>query len=208
MKIIEIIHELVKLDNEIRQKFMYHHEYVFECQRCGECCTNDLVLITIPDLIRILDYTGKSISKVCFKVRDKPLLSLKTKKLTPERDRGKSKGYNKVCIFYNYNDHVCEIYPARPFHCYTYPCAVLPYFDKLPTVFYQDESKIIFKCLTHATTKCTIKVIDIEVLRELTEKRVKLLKTNEKLLSYLFISGLFEIAIYEYLERRKELEGV
>ena len=203
MKVLQVIHELVKLDNEIREKFEEIHEYVFKCYRCGECCTNDLVLITIPDLIRILDYTGKTVSKVCFKVRNKPLLSLKTKKLSPE---GKKKR-QKVCMFYNYSEHECEIYPARPFHCYTYPCPVLPQYARLPTLFYQDEKWIVFKCLTSTTSKCTLRINNIEVFRELTEKRVRLLKVNEKLLQYLFANGIFEKVIEEYMKRRDKIEG-
>ena len=202
MDTFKVIDELVKLDNEIREKFEGIHEYVFECQRCGECCTNDLVLITIPDLVRIIDYTGKSLTKICFKVRNKPMLSLKTVKLSPDKLSEKRKRREKVCIFYDYNEHECKIYPARPFHCYTYPCPVLPYYSTLPTLFYQDDKYITFKCLASITTKCTIRVKDIEVFRELTEKRVKLLKVNEKLLAYLFARGIFEIAIEEYMKKR------
>ncbi len=88
----------------------YHAGLRFECQRCGECCRGEpgYVWVRDPEIVAIARMLGlarhEAVARYCRTVfGDISLI---------ERPNGD-------CIFWTPDG--CEIYPARPVQCRTFP---------------------------------------------------------------------------------------
>jgi Fe-S-cluster containining protein len=107
----------------------------FECQRCGECCTDSktLVNLTYFDIIRIkegLNLTNEELIRILgFYVYDKEPSEEDKKKMviSPiETEKGFAyvgllKRENGSCYFYDEKNKKCKIYKLRPMFCKTFP---------------------------------------------------------------------------------------
>lgn len=85
---------------------------LFECQRCGNCCTTgDPIRLRSEDAARIARHFKIPVGKV-------------TKKYTvpdPKRPDALNFKYIKPCKFYDLTARGCKIYDARPWSCRIFP---------------------------------------------------------------------------------------
>lgn len=91
------------------RSYFFDNGLLFECRRCGGCCTGSPGIIRVDDgeMARIALFLGKkreSLLQTCFVLSDEGF-----------RIREDSDG---ACVFYR---NGCTIYPVRPVQCSTYP---------------------------------------------------------------------------------------
>jgi len=159
------IEELIKLDKEIYDRAKKSIAEVKPCQQCGWCCNNKRILVTIPEMIRILKHTGKTFFKV-FKIESNRLsVSIKTKKVN-------GKPY---CIFYE--NGKCSIHQIKPFQCFTYPVIFHPLIFRINPPFCIDNNIYVFKCQSPNDNKA-ISSIYVKDFKEITSIRIDFLNKN------------------------------
>jgi len=71
------------------------------CSRCGECCAL-FIPFTDRDVTRIKKYVKKH-------------------KIEPQ-NRDVAEGFKSQCCFYDFKNHLCTIYPVRPYVCSDFIC--------------------------------------------------------------------------------------
>ena len=159
------IEELIRMDKEIYDKAKKSITEIKPCQQCGWCCNNKRILVTIPEIIRILKHTKKKFSEV-FVIEDNKLsISIKTKKID-------SKYY---CIFYD--NGKCTIHDIKPFQCFTYPIIFHPaIFEIHPPKSYYGKY-YVFTCQSPYKGKA-ISAIEIDDFELITTERLLFLTKN------------------------------
>ncbi len=85
---------------------------LFECQRCGTCCTTgDPIRLRKEDAVRLAKHLKIPLNKA-------------VKKYTvPDPERPDALDFKHICPckFYDSNAGGCKIYPARPWSCRIFP---------------------------------------------------------------------------------------
>jgi Fe-S-cluster containining protein len=85
---------------------------IFECKRCGNCCTTgDPIRLTHEDIIRIAKHLKMPLNKAI-------------KKLTiPDPSRPNVRDFKHIlpCKFYDPQIKGCKLYSARPWSCRIFP---------------------------------------------------------------------------------------
>ena len=159
------IEELIKMDKEIYDRARKSIMEIKPCQQCGWCCQNNRILVTIPEMIRILKHTRKDFSEVFVIEKNKLSVSIKTKKVN-------GKPY---CIFYE--NGKCSIHQIKPFQCMTYPAIFNPLASLTGVVKEMFKDKVIFECQSPHDEKsvCSVSIEDAE---EITAKRTSFLTKN------------------------------
>jgi len=170
------VEDLVKIDSNLRELAIKNMSYVEPCHFCGFCCQNRRILVTIPEIKRILTYTGETFDNV-FKIEDNELsISIKTKEIDGE----------EYCVFYE--NGKCSIYPVRPFQCLSYPIIFNVFYDKLPTYWRVERGYFYFRCQRDHHRKCRMK-IKSKAFADITIKRHEFLEINYKIQKKLIETG-------------------
>jgi Fe-S-cluster containining protein len=94
-------------------------KYVFECQKCGECCENkESVIVSMADLQEWSeDVTLPSLFQyLTLEVKDGDYVQISLKK--PESKEGKSES---GCPMYDKENNICDIYFSMPLYCKSFP---------------------------------------------------------------------------------------
>lgn len=85
---------------------------LFECQRCGTCCTTgDPIRLRKEDAVRLAKHLKIPLNKVVKKYT------------TPDPKRPDALDFKHICPckFYDSKTGGCKIYPARPWSCRIFP---------------------------------------------------------------------------------------
>ena len=157
--------ELIRMDKEIYDKAKKSITEIKPCQQCGWCCNNKHILVTIPEMVRILKHTGKDFSDIFVIEKNKLSVSIKTKKVN-------GKPY---CIFYE--NGKCLIHDIKPFQCMTYPAIFNPLASLTGVVKEILKDKVIFECQSPHDEK-SVYSVSIEDAEEITAKRTLFLTKN------------------------------
>lgn len=94
-------------------------KYVFECQKCGECCEKkDSVIVSMVDLQRWSeDVTLPSLfSYLTLEVKEGDYVQISLKQ--PDSQEGKSE---TACPMYDKENKICNIYFSMPLFCKSFP---------------------------------------------------------------------------------------
>ncbi|MFX0018310.1 MAG: YkgJ family cysteine cluster protein [Candidatus Hermodarchaeota archaeon] len=111
------------------------HDFRFECNRCGNCCTdsNTIVNITYIDIIRIKNGLSLTLNELiyvlAFYIFERELDEKDRKKMviSPVKTQkgfafvGLLKKKTGECYFYDTKNKLCKIYNLRPTFCRTFP---------------------------------------------------------------------------------------
>jgi Fe-S-cluster containining protein len=103
-----------KINNEKSQS-----KYVFECQKCGECCeSRESIVVSLEDLKRWnKDMTLPSLFPfLTLELLDNDSLQLSLKKPDPEDGKPQN-----GCPLYDETNKICNIYFSMPLFCSSYP---------------------------------------------------------------------------------------
>jgi len=161
------IEELIKMDKEIYDRAKKSIAEVKPCQQCGWCCNNKRILVTIPEMIRILRHTKKKFSDIFVIERNKLSVSIKTKKINGEY----------YCIFYD--NGKCSIHKVKPFQCFTYPVIFNPLIFRIYPPLRKDDDVYVFECQSPNDDKATYSINEKD-FREITSMRLDFLNKNYK----------------------------
>ena len=106
-------------------------EVISPCRRCGYCCKNKNIFITIPELLKISEYTRFPPRKFLDRKRLPAFLLKRT---------------GEYCIFYRNSS--CQIHEIKPFQCRLYPCLLMIDLDRdvkeTTTVKFWKENKYFY----------------------------------------------------------------
>ncbi len=94
-------------------------KYVFECQRCGQCCEKkELIVVSMEDLRRWNeDVTLPSLYQfLSIEIKDNDYVQISLKK--PEIKEGNP---NLGCPMYDSENKICNIYFSMPYYCKSFP---------------------------------------------------------------------------------------
>lgn len=94
-------------------------KYVFECQKCGQCCEKkDSVVVSMADLERWnKDMTLPSLFPfLTIEVKNDDFVQISLKKL--DSKEGKTE---KGCPLYDEENKICNIYFSMPLYCKSFP---------------------------------------------------------------------------------------
>lgn len=114
----DIIQEEEQSDNE-NKKTSGSGRYIFECQKCGECCKKkEVVVVSFDDLRRWNeDMTLPSLYQfLSIEIKDNDYVHLSLKK--PESPEGETVN---GCPLYDENNKICNIYFSMPLLCTSFP---------------------------------------------------------------------------------------
>jgi len=184
------IKELIKMDMEIYELAKKSIEIVRPCQQCGWCCQNKRILVTIPEIIRILKHTGKDFSDIFVIEKNKLSISIKTKKIN-------GKPY---CIFYE--NGKCSIHDIKPFQCMTYPTIFNPLASLTGVVKEILKDKVIFECQAPHDKK-SVHSVSIEDIDEITTKRVAFLTKSYSIQRKLIAQRRLKIIVKEMISHER-----
>jgi len=179
------IEELIEKDKELYELAKKSINIIKECKGCGWCCQNSRILVTIPEIIRILKHTVKDFSDVFVIEKNKLSVSIKTKKVN-------GKPY---CIFYD--NGKCRIHNIKPFQCMTYPAVFHPCAMALGVVKEHNDKRVVFECQSPKGEKAVYEVL-IEKADEITIERVNFLIENYKLQRKLIAQRMLKKVVEEY----------
>jgi len=165
MQYVEDIKLLIDEDSQIYDKAKKSITEIKPCQQCGWCCNNRRILVTIPEMIRILKHTKKKFSEVFVIEKNRLSVSIKTKKVN-------NKHY---CIFYD--NGKCTIHDIKPFQCFTYPVIFHPAVFEIhpPKPMYSEF--YVFTCQSPYKDKAK-SAIEIDDFELITTKRLLYLTKN------------------------------
>jgi Fe-S-cluster containining protein len=93
--------------------------YVFECQKCGECCKKrDSIVISLADLSRWnRDLTLPSLYPyLTIEMVNNSSIQILLKKTESEDEKSQ-----KGCPLYDDNNKICNIYFSKPLFCSSFP---------------------------------------------------------------------------------------
>jgi len=159
------IDELIEEDDRLREKAKESIQEVEECHRCGWCCANKRILVTIPEMVRILRHTGKRFSDIFVVEKNKLSVSIRTKKINGKR----------FCIFYD--NGLCRIHEVKPFQCMTYPVIFHPFIFKINPPILVGSHKYMFTCQSPSGAKARY-TIYVRDFNDITQARLALLEEN------------------------------
>jgi Fe-S-cluster containining protein len=94
-------------------------KYVFECQKCGECCEKkDSVIVSMADLQRWSeDVTLPSLFQyLTLEVKDGDYVQISL--MNAESEEGESES---GCVMYDKENKICNIYFSMPLYCKSFP---------------------------------------------------------------------------------------
>jgi len=163
---------LIDWDRKITELARKHIKLLSKCQRCGYCCQNTRILVTIPEMIRILQYLGVNFDRVFFIEPEYYSVTIRTRTI----------GKMSHCMFWD--GEKCTIYVVRPFQCFTYPVIFHVGYKDLATFEEIDFGFAYFKCQGRNKHKLRAK-IDWLTLELLAYERFHFLVSNYKLQSKL-----------------------
>ena len=106
-------------ENEPEKEKISPGKYVFECQRCGQCCEkSDSVVVSMADLERwSKDVTLPSLYQfLTMEIKDEDYIQVSLKK--PESQEGKAES---GCPLYDRENKLCNIYFSIPLYCKSFP---------------------------------------------------------------------------------------
>ena len=199
----ERIYELIKKDTELYREAREKITEISDCKRCGFCCLNRDIIVTIPELIRICKYTGLKPMQVVVEPKD-----VNEYKILQKPIRGFRFVQFKCRILSGLvKDMTCQIHQVKPFQCMTYPVALFYRYEGLPTFRRVNEGYIYFSCdrendvrnLDFSNNGLAMK-ISVKQYEELWERRRKLLKENYLIGTELAEKGLLLKVIEEVIE--------
>ncbi len=106
------------LNQEVKKE-KSHSRYIFECQKCGQCCEKkESVIVSMADLKRWNeDATLPSLFQYLeLEVKDSDYVQISLKK--PESEEGKSE---IGCPMHDRENRICNIYFSLPLYCKSFP---------------------------------------------------------------------------------------
>ena len=162
------IEYLIDWDKKIKEFVKQHLRFEDSCQRCGYCCQNNRILVTIPEMIDILRYLGVHFDRVFLLEPNYYTVSIKTKQINN----------TSYCIFYD--NGKCTIYDVRPFQCMVYPAIFYPKYKDFAVYHNTFFGHVYFKCQGRMKSKLKAK-IEWMTLELLTYERIQFLMHNYKL---------------------------
>ena len=180
------IEELIEKDEELRVKAEDSILELKQCRQCGWCCNNKRILVTIPEMIRILKHTGKKFSEVFIIEDNKLSVSIKTVET-----------YGKpYCMFFK--DFKCQIHDVKPFQCRTYPVTFHPQVFEFHKPIVVSKSIFKFKCGSPLKKKAEY-LVRIDDFYNIAQERLAFLIYNYKIQRKLIIRGELEKIVEEYV---------
>ncbi|MHA1828794.1 MAG: YkgJ family cysteine cluster protein [Candidatus Heimdallarchaeaceae archaeon] len=168
------IKELIRIDKEIYDRAKKTVVVEIPCQQCGWCCNNKRILVTIPEMIRILKYTRFRFFKVFNIESNRMSVSIKTKKIDDKY----------YCIFYD--NGKCTIHNIKPFQCFTYPIIFHPLVFEINPPLCIANYIYVFKCQTPKNSKA-VSSITVKDFEEITSMRIDFLRKNYEIQRKLII---------------------
>lgn len=150
---------LIEADARLHRFAKNYINVLSPCNNCGYCCKNSRILVTIPEMVRILKFTEMNFDDVFVIESNNLSVSIKSS----------DKGY---CIFRSGGK--CAIYPIRPFQCMTYPVVFVEFYRELPTFLYGDANQIVFECQSNSNRKMRCSV-GSDVFKVITHQRYSFL---------------------------------
>ncbi len=185
-----VIEELIKLDKEIYDRAKKSIMVIKQCQQCGWCCNNKRILVTIPEMIRIHKYTGKTFFKVFRMENNKLSVTIKTKRID-------GKYY---CIFYE--NGKCTIHKIKPFQCFTYPVIFHPIVFRINPPFCIENRVYVFKCQSPNESKA-ISSIYVNDFKEITSMRLDFLVKNYEIQRKLIVKKRLRKVVKEMISNER-----
>lgn len=185
---IKAIKKLTEADAKLYKYAEKHINVLSPCNNCGYCCRNNRILVTLPEIIRILKFTEMDFDDV-FIIEDNNL-SVAIRK--------NDEGY---CMFRA--EGKCTIYPVRPFQCMTYPVLFVGFYRELPTFANEDSEQIYFNCesINDKKMKCSV---DYFVFKRYSEQRYRFLRSNYFVQGGLIRSGKLKSIIEKLTEELED----
>ena len=192
----------------------------FTCQRSGNCCSHSKIYITLTyqDLIPLLRATNSTenfLDSISYLRIEKTMKGEKRKQLLDqlvihplETTEGdvipvlKKKQGTTQCIFYNSENHACNIYENRPLACQMFPIGLSEVNERRVITWNSLATKMcpginkgeemILEYLKKLTEKAEEYITDtnfkIDVINEETKRKSEKIKSKEGILTLLLLS--------------------
>jgi len=192
-EIIELTEEHIKLIKKAKRSI----EYIQECYRCGFCCLNKEILVTIPEVIIILNKLPYKVDEIFNINKNKYTISIKTKEID---------GAPYCWFLWKIGAKTeCSIYNFRPFQCLTYPVIFHPSVKEFSVYGGKFFSYYAFECQGIGLKLCTA-LVKKSTFKKITEKRLKFLEKNYVLQKELIEKGLLSDVLMKTIKNIKTLD--
>ncbi len=187
-----------KINNKAYVMKQGHNKFKFECQNCGECCTNTKIILSPYDIARLsfrLNIETKEFHKnfTRFIINAKTKIPMCVLKTAP------------ACTFLK-KDEGCQIYDYRPYMCRAFPIGNFGKYYFLEDSYCKGcgkgEKKSIDEWMDHQQIK-SYKIFE-DIWQEFLAKLVRKKTPNTKEFHISFIRLLYDFdnsTVDKYIEK-------
>ena len=196
----DIVDEIIKLTSEhikLVKKAKRSIETIRPCYRCGYCCQNKEILVTIPEVVLILNKLDYKVENIFNINKEIYTISIKTKEI-------EGKPYCRFLWKTEFKTR-CTIYNIRPFQCLTYPIIFHPLFKKLEVYKGKFLSYYIFECQGKAIKTCIL-LVKKSTFKKLAEERLKFLRKNYEIQRALIKDDILEDVLMMVVKNIRALD--